>query len=178
MQRVVIAVLVVWGAIRLARHLAPVARLPGPEARVERVIDGDTVQLTGGDRVRLLGINTPEFRTAEHPAEAWGKEAARFTRDLLEGKEVRLEFDRERHDRYRRILAYVWVGDRLANAEIVRAGFSRAETGFPLRTDRKRLLETAEREARGAQRGLWSPTSAPVTETAPLPAGSSGSASR
>jgi len=166
-QRFAIAVLVAWAMFRVARHLAPPsAGLPGPVVRVERVVDGDTLQLADGHRLRLLGIDTPEIASPDHPAEPWGVEAARFTRELLEGKEVRLEFDRERFDPYRRVLAYVWLGDRLANAEIVRGGFSRAETRFPLRTDRKRLLETAEREARTAGRGLWS-RPVPDAKTAP-----------
>lgn len=159
MQRFAIAVLVLWAIFRVARHLAPPASLPEAVERVERVIDGDTLLLTGGRRVRLLGIDTPELTTPDRPAEPLGTDAARFTRDLVEGRDVRLEFDRERFDAYRRVLAYVWLDQRFVNAEIVRAGYSRAELRFPLRTDRKRLLEEAEREARMAGRGLWSGTS-------------------
>ena len=79
-----------------------------------------------------------------------------FTKTLVEGRDVRLEFDHERTDRYGRILAFVYVGDQLLNEELVRAGLSPAETRFPYRQRMKRRLINAEREARTAKRGLWS----------------------
>ena len=109
----------------------------------------------------MLGIDTPETVHPDRPVEAFGAEASRFAKELVEGKAVRLEFDRERFDGYGRILAYVWMGDRFVNAEILRAGLGRADTRRPLRTDRKRLLETAEKEARSAKRGLWNEETAP-----------------
>ena len=127
----------------------------GRTARVVRVVDGDTLLLEGDLRVRLLGVDTPETKHPDRPVEHLGPEAAAFTERLVEGKDVRLEFDRERRDRYGRALAYVYVGDVMLNEALIREGFSRAETGFPYRRDRKRLFRDAEAEARASRRGLW-----------------------
>ena len=139
-----------------ARTPSPPKTLPAGEYHVERVVDGDTLLLRGGARVRLLGVDTPETVKPETPPEPWGLEATAFTKTLVEGRDVRLEFDHERTDRYGRILAFVYVGDQLLNEELVRAGLSPAETRFPYRQSMKRRLINAEREARTAKRGLWS----------------------
>lgn len=123
--------------------------------RVERVIDGDTLLLEGGTRVRLLGVNTPETKHPDLPAEPLGLEAAAFTRRHVENRIVMLQFDRERRDRYRRVLAYVYRGDWLLNEELIRAGFSRAETRFPYSSLMKRRFRQAQEEARANERGLW-----------------------
>lgn len=146
-------------AVALVRR--PAGGLPASAATVQRVVDGDTLILTKGERVRLLGIDAPETVHPDRPVEPWGLEASRYAKELVEGKVVRLEFDRERVDGYGRVLAYVWKEDRFVNAEIVRAGLARTDIRRPLRTDRKRLLEGAEKEARDAKRGLWS-NAAPV----------------
>ena len=129
---------------------------PSQSYLVQRVVDGDTLLLEEGTRVRLIGVDTPESVAPNRPVEPLGTEAAEFTRSQVEGRHVTLGFDRERRDRYRRILAYVYVDDRLLNEELIRAGFSRAETRFPYDPEMKRRFRTAEDEARGAHRGLWS----------------------
>ncbi len=123
---------------------------------VERVVDGDTIVVRGVGRVRLIGVDTPETVDPRRPVEFFGREASAFTKRLLEGQRVRLEYDRERADRYGRTLAYVYLRDgMLANAEIIRLGYGHAYTRFPFRhLDRFRGLE---REARAAGRGLWGP---------------------
>src|SRR3954465_5035207 len=78
---------------------------------VVRVIDGDTivVKVEGKDtRVRLIGVDTPETVRLNKPVEYFGKEASAFTKRLLEGERVTLEYDRQKADRYRRTLAYVY----------------------------------------------------------------------
>ena len=135
--------------------LALLLAAPPAEAQlVERVIDGDTVVVRGVGRVRLIGVDTPETVDPRRPVEFFGREASAFTKRLLEGQQVRLEYDRERTDRYGRTLAYVYLRDgTFANAEIVRRGYGHAYTRFPFRhLDRFRRLE---REAREAGRGLW-----------------------
>src|SRR5207247_736210 len=82
---------------------------------VERVVDGDTLLLQSGERVRLIGVDTPEIKHPKKPVEYFGKEASAFTRRMVEGKRVRLEFDqgnaaRGHKDRYQRTLAYVSWG--------------------------------------------------------------------
>ena len=101
---------------------------------VERVVDGDTIVVRGVGRVRLIGVDTPETVDPRRPVEFFGREASAFTKRLLEGQRVRLEYDRERADRYGRTLAYVYLRDgMLANAEIIRLGYGHAYTRFPFR---------------------------------------------
>jgi micrococcal nuclease len=127
-----------------------------PRVHVKRVVDGDTLLLDSGERVRLIGIDTPESVKPDTPPEPWGHEASEFTKQLAEGRNVRLEFDRHREDQYGRTLAYVYLGDLLLNEEIVRQGFSRAETRFHFRSDFQKRFLAAEQEARQAKRGIWS----------------------
>lgn len=127
---------------------------PGPY-RVQRVVDGDTLVLDGGTRVRLIGVDTPETKHPNKPVEPLGPEASEFTRRHVEGRQVTLQFDRERRDRYKRVLAYVYVGDWFLNEELIRAGFSRAETRYPFSTQMKARFRAAEAEAKENRRGLW-----------------------
>jgi micrococcal nuclease len=102
--------------------------------RVNKVIDGDTIVLESGNRVRLLGVNTPEVNHPIKPAEPFGKEAAEFTRRLAEGKLVRLEFDPHvsKQDKHSRIFAYVFLQDgTFLNAEIIRQGYGFVVRGSP-----------------------------------------------
>lgn len=124
--------------------------------RVERVIDGDTLLLTNHARIRLIGVDTPETVKPDHPVEPWGPEASAFTKAFIAKGAVRLQFDRERLDRYNRFLAYVLVDDRMLNEELVRAGLATAETKFSYSTAMKNRFRRAEDEARSARRGIWS----------------------
>lgn len=143
--------------------LRPAPR-PGAEwFEVVRVIDGDTIlvapnpfpQSASGDRLRLLGVDTPESVHPAKPVERFGLEAAAFTRRLCEGRRVRLVFESgNTQDRYGRTVAYVFLEDgSLLNAEIIRQGYGHAYTRFPFaRMEDFRALEA---EARAARRGLW-----------------------
>lgn len=142
-----------WQERRDASRNAPLAE---GLYRIERVVDGDTLLLTGGARVRLIGVDAPETVRPDHPVEPWGPEASTFTKDFLAGGEVRLQFDRERLDRYERYLAYVWVGDRMLNEELLRAGLATAELQFRYASSMKTRFRRAEQQARDARRGLWS----------------------
>jgi micrococcal nuclease len=123
-------------------------------ARVAAVIDGDTIALTTGTRVRLLQIDTPEVGSGE----CYSRAAARELRRLLPvGTSVTLEADAalDRVDRYGRLLRYVRVGGRNVNVELVRRG---AATVYLYRGERGRYagsLLSAARDARSARRGLW-----------------------
>jgi len=126
--------------------------------RVVRVVDGDTlvIVLAGEkERVRLIGANTPETVKPDWPVEPWGPEASQFTKEFLAGGEVRLEYDGQRRDKYDRILAYVWVGDRMLNEELIRAGLARAELQYHYSQAMKSRFRRAEAEARAAHRGIW-----------------------
>jgi micrococcal nuclease len=125
---------------------------------VRRVVDGDTLLLTSGARVRLQGINTPETVEENHPVEAWGPEAGQFTKDFIThaGGRVRLTFSLERRDRYDRFLAFVWNGDTMLNEELVRAGLAQARLDYRYSGTMKRRLAAAQEEAKRTGRGIWS----------------------
>jgi micrococcal nuclease len=127
----------------------------GAEAFVKRAVDGDTLLLVDGRRVRLLGVDTPETKKEGTPIQPWGLEAHTFTEQFVEGRSVRLEFDKERHDKYGRVLAYVYADQKLLNEELIRAGLGRAILNHPYRKAMKRRFRNAEKEARRAHRGIW-----------------------
>ena len=125
---------------------------------VERVVDGDTLLLTTGTRVRLQGIDTPETVRPDSPVEPWGPEASAFTKQFVAQSDgqVRLSFSNERLDKYGRLLAFVWHGDTLLNEELVRAGLARAKTEYRYSGTMKRRLVQAEQQARDQRLGIWS----------------------
>jgi micrococcal nuclease len=150
----VLAILAAWQYFSAQREPPP--HEPGALALVERVVDGDTLLLADHTRIRLLGVDTPETKRPETPVERFGPEASEFTRAHVEGRQVRLEFDKERYDKYGRVLAYVYVDDWFLNEALLRAGLGRAITNHPYSESMKRLFRAAEDEARRARRGIWS----------------------
>ncbi len=124
--------------------------------RVVRVLDGDTIVVAGVGTVRYLGIDTPELHHPRKPQQRFAARAAAANRALVAGRDVRLETDREMRDAYGRLLAYVYVGQRMVNADLVRQGM--AETfAFAPNTLHKEMFDQVERDARGARRGQWGP---------------------
>jgi micrococcal nuclease len=122
-------------------------------ARVERVVDGDTVRLAGVGRVRLIGIDTPEVYGH---VECFGREASAYAKSVLRrGAEVRYEAGTEAHDRYGRLLAYVWLPDgRLFNRMLVQRGYATTLTIEP-NDQLARGFRAAEVAARRARAGMW-----------------------
>jgi len=131
--------------------------LPEGSYVVERVVDGDTLRLTNGETVRLIGVDTPETVKPNAPVERLGHEATTFTKEFLQkgSFQVRLSFDSDRRDKYGRLLAYVWVGDRLLNEELVLAGLARVETQYSYSRAMKDRLLQAESQAKIQRRGIW-----------------------
>lgn len=122
--------------------------------KVKRVIDGDTLLLVNGERVRLIGVNAPETKDRRKPVEYFGPEASLFTKQMVEGKEARFEFEKRKRDKYRRLLAYVYLLDgTFLNAEIIKQGYGRAYTRFPFKY--KKEFQKYEREARENGKGMW-----------------------
>lgn len=117
---------------------------------VKRVIDGDTVELDSGLRLRYIGIDTPEM----NPVECYSRQATEKNRELVEGKEVRLEKDVSETDRYGRLLRYVWVGESLINEILVREGYAASST-YPPDVKYQERFRAAERLAREERLGLW-----------------------
>ena len=126
-------------------------------ASVLRVVDGDTihVRLDGRvEKVRYIGMDTPEVQHPTRGEEPGGREASAANRRLVEGRTVRLELDVQERDRYGRLLAYVHVGALMVNAELVRLGYAQVLT-IPPNVRHAELLLRLQREARDAGRGLW-----------------------
>lgn len=124
---------------------------------VTKVTDGDTIHVAyrGRDeRVRLIGIDTPEVPWYGGKAECYGVEAGLYARARLSGKKVRLSFDVARRDRYGRLLAYVYLGDELFNLTLIRLGYAMSDA-VPPDTARAGDFAEAERLAKAAGRGLW-----------------------
>ncbi|MBI4609886.1 MAG: thermonuclease family protein [Candidatus Rokubacteria bacterium] len=149
----VVAVLLLLGAMASA-WAAERSVLDGT---VVRVVDGDTIHVRVGDRVervRYIGVNTPELHHPTRGEEPGGREALELNRQLVAGKRVRLELDIQERDRYGRLLAYVWVADLMANAELVRRGYAQVMT-VPPNVRYQALFLKLQRDAREAGRGLW-----------------------
>lgn len=100
------------------------------------------------NRIRYIGIDAPEYNEPYYQA------AKALNKSLVHGKRIRLELDKERVDRYNRLLAYVYVGDTFVNAEMVRRGYARAVRMEP-NTKYADLFQQLEREAREQRRGMW-----------------------
>jgi micrococcal nuclease len=136
----------------------PTSSAPGAlEGAVVRIVDGDTIHVRLGDRVekvRYIGMNTPEVHHPTRGEEPGGREASEVNRRLVAGRQVRLELDVQARDRYGRLLAYVWVGDVMVNAELVRLGYAQVMT-IPPNVRYQQLFLKLQREAREAGRGLW-----------------------
>jgi micrococcal nuclease len=164
MRRLVIALAVVLAAALAGGGVAQFGGSPDrPErdarrARVLRVVDGDTilVRLDGRrERVRYIGIDTPESVKPGTRVQCFGKAAAAANRRLVEGREVRLEYDAEPRDRYGRLLAYVYRDELLVNAELIRQGYAKPLEVEPNLAHAAQLRRLAA-SARRAHRGLWS----------------------
>jgi len=121
---------------------------------VTRVIDGDTIELANGEKVRYIGVDTPELHHPQKEVEYYAREAYEANRRLVEGKRVRLELDVEERDRYGRILAYVYIDGLMVNEWLVANGYAHVATFPPNVKYAERFLQL-EREARQAKIGLW-----------------------
>jgi micrococcal nuclease len=111
--------------------------------------------------VRLIGIDTPETVDPSQPVQCFGEQASRFTQRWLTGQAVRLEFDVERHDRYGRTLAYVWLGGHLFNRRLVAGGYAVVDT-YPPNVRYVEGFTAAQAVAQRRDRGLWQ--ACPVAE--------------
>jgi micrococcal nuclease len=126
----------------------------GPtEAVVSRVIDGDTIELASGERIRYLLVNTPEITNGHN--DCYGQNAAQFNRDLVEGKTVTLTYDVQCTDLYGRLLAYVSVGGQEVNSLLIERGYACMLHIPPDGDDRAAEFKALQAAAKTARRGLW-----------------------
>lgn len=128
---------------------------------VIRVIDGDTIEIEGGQKVRYIGIDTPETVHPSKSVQCYGKEAAEKNKSFVEGKRVRLEKDISETDKYDRLLRYVYlpagktgVDEIFVNKVLVQEGYAFSST-YPPDLKYQDVFLTTEKEAREAGRGLW-----------------------
>jgi micrococcal nuclease len=123
--------------------------------QVARVVDGDTIELVGGERVRYIGVNAPESVKPNSAVECFGKEASAKNKELVEGQAIRLEKDVSDRDKYGRLLRYVYLEDgTFVNDWLVREGYAYAAT-FPPDVRYSDQFKQAQQEARKNKRGLW-----------------------
>lgn len=135
---------------------------------VKRVVDGDTFLLGNGQRVRLIGIDTPELHVSKklyrdakrtrkdiNSIQAQGELSYKFAKKMAEAKFVRVEFDIERYDKYGRLLGYVFLEDgTFVNAKIIEEGYANILT-IPPNVKYQKLFLELERQARNSKKGLW-----------------------
>ena len=124
---------------------------PRDQALVIRVIDGDSIEIEGGERVRYIGMDTPEDTSLK---ECFGEQATRRNRELVEGRLVELERDVSETDRFGRLLRYVWVGGDMINEVLVAEGFALAAT-FPPDVKYQESFVELQEIARSSGLGLW-----------------------
>ncbi|OGR31022.1 MAG: hypothetical protein A2139_08495 [Desulfobacca sp. RBG_16_60_12] len=128
---------------------------PPQAALVVRIVDGDTLMLEGGIKVRVLGIDAPEMEKDGQPADFLAHQAKAALAELILNRTVSLSYDRLRYDHYGRLLAYLFLPDHtLVNTELVRRGLARVYFIAPNLRYQKDLL-TAQQEAIEARRGIW-----------------------
>lgn len=121
---------------------------------VSEVIDGDTIILSTGERVRYIGIDTPETVHPTKDKECYGSEASRINEEWVLGKEVRLEKDVSEIDRYGRLLRYVWLDEKMINQELVKQGYAIAKA-YPPDVKYQKIFETDQLIAQSKNVGLW-----------------------
>jgi len=154
-------VLLLLAAIVLLRPWEQIGR-PGhapasAHAYVVRAVDGDTIEarIDGAlEDVRYIGVDTPETVKPGTPVQCFGHRASDFNHRLAEHRRARLVFGVERRDVYGRLLAYVYIGHRFVNAELVRKGFARTLAIAP-NTRYEPLFGRLELRAARLGRGLW-----------------------
>lgn len=137
-----------------------VASTESEQVLVNKVIDGDTIEIDNGIKVRLLGIDTPETKDTRKPVECFGKEAAAETKRLLEGNIVILEKDVSDKDKYKRLLRYIYLPLEegqvvFVNDYLIREGFAKA-LNYPPDVKYNEQLREAEKFAKESKKGMWS----------------------
>jgi micrococcal nuclease len=121
-------------------------------------IISNTEQTSAPQKVRLIGIDAPDLKQ-----QPWGMEAKQQLEELVKSKSVRLEFDVEKQDQYGRSLAYLWVGNQLANEQLVATGYALAIPRSP-NVKYQEQLQRAQESARLMGRGIWNPDN-PLRQT-------------
>ncbi len=129
-------------------------------ATVDHVIDGDTIKVTIGNQtetIRLLLIDTPESVHPTKPVQPFGKEASNYLKEMLpNGTKIELEYDVNKHDKYDRLLAYIWLDGKMMNEVLVEKGFARVAYIYEPNTKYETRLKKVEETAKKEKIGIWS----------------------
>jgi len=162
----IVAILVIALMLLLRQRVTPTDQEPSVgsrvSARIVQVIDGDTVELQDGTRLRLLGIDAPELARDDTEAEGGAEEAKQWLHEQIRGATVELRYGPERQDRYGRTLAWVYLDDgTLLNETLLQEGHARLVTSFGLPLDLSDRLHMAAAQARVQSRGIWSGAGVP-----------------
>ncbi len=128
--------------------------------QVIRIIDGDTFEIEGAERVRLIGVDTPESVQSDTPVECYARESSEYLKELIEGKTVKLVRDTTNRDQYGRLLRYVYLDGIFVNEKIVREGYAQSVAYRP-DTRLQSQLDRAEQVARRDSKGRWNTTLCP-----------------
>lgn len=129
------------------------------QIKVIKVIDGDTIELESGQLLRYIGIDTPEVRLKKenhfvYSPQPFALEAAEFNRKLVEGKNIEIEFDLEKKDRYGRLLGYCFIDNQMVNAKLLEEGYA-VLYAFPPNVKYTEIFVSLQKKARQEKRGLW-----------------------
>lgn len=121
---------------------------------VVKVIDGDTIELANGEKVRYIGIDTPESVHPQKSVECFALQASKYNKDLVLDKVVKLEKDFSDRDKYGRLLRYVYVDDKFVNLDLVAGGYAYS-VSYPPDIKYQNIFENAEQMAMDRGEGLW-----------------------
>ncbi len=141
-------------------NISPSLVIPSPTPSlkqtvlVSRVIDGDTVELSTGERVRYLGIDAKESNSQSDEDNCLAKKALEANRSLVEGKEAVLEKDQSDRDKYDRLLRYVWVDGGLVNQILLEEGMAQV-MAIPPDAKYRSEFKSAQIEAQANKQGMW-----------------------
>lgn len=155
---IVLALLTYYYQEPIQKAVTSAPQVVASDYTVVEADDGDTVKVKMGDKietVRFIGVDTPETHDPRKAVQCYGQQASDFTKNLLLGKQVRLESDPNDSDRdkYKRLLRYVYLGDELINAKLIKEGYGFAYVVFPFtHLDEFRQYES---DARAQNKGLW-----------------------
>ncbi len=128
------------------------------KAEVVRVVDGDTVQIEFNQKketVRLLLVDTPETKHPDLPVQLLGPEASNYAEKMLSNKQIELEFDGPKRDKYDRLLAYIWVDGQNFNQLLLENGYARYAYEYDPPYTYQEQFKEAEKKARDQQIGIW-----------------------
>jgi micrococcal nuclease len=151
---IIYIVLLIASAVYGVFYYLPNQKIDFSYATVQRVVDGDTILLTDGRRVRYIGIDTPESVKPNTKVECFAKEASNKNKELVEGKKVKLIKDITDKDKYGRLLRYVYIEDNFINEYMVKNGYAKTLT-IPPNITHSLKFKIAEKHAREGKLGLW-----------------------